>query len=118
MKFSATITELVWEFIRAFGVVTIVIALFAIGKNGLTQENENEHTNNPAECKSYCYPKGYEGARPKGTPEGIPGYQCQGDHCAKAAEEGEENPCDEHGTQAKCTKWCAKPCCTCLAVCL
>ena len=78
---------------------------------------DQPHTSDPAQCTRYCYPKGYEGARPKGTPEGIPGYECQGDHCAKAAEEGEENPCDEHGDH-KCSTWCAKVCCTCLAVCL
>lgn len=78
---------------------------------------DQPHTDDPAKCTRYCYPKGYEGARPKGTPEGIPGYQCQGDHCAKAVEEGEENPCDEHGDH-KCSTYCAKVCCTCLAVCI
>lgn len=72
-----------------------------------------QHTEDPAQCNSYCYPKGTN-TRPKGTPEGIPGYECQGDHCAKA---DNEHPCDEQG-EAKCTKWCAKVCCTCLAICL
>ena len=74
------------------------------------------HTEDPAQCTSYCHPKGVN-TRPKGTPEGIKGYECQGDHCAKAADEGGENPCDENGSK-RCTKWCSKVCCTCLAVCL
>jgi hypothetical protein len=35
-------------------------------------------------------------------------------------EEGGEIPCDEQGSapDTKCTAWCAKPCCSCLATCL
>jgi len=94
-------------------VLLTVILMFAAFQE---DPPDQPHTNDPAQCTSYCYPKGTN-ARPKGTPEGIPGYECQGDHCSKAAEEGGENPCDENGDK-KCTKWCAKPCCSCLAVCL
>lgn len=75
------------------------------------------HTSDPKECVKYCYPPGYEGARPKGVPEGVQGYECKGDHCAKAMENnGEEVPCDENG-QTHCSTYCAESCCSCLAVC-
>jgi hypothetical protein len=97
--------------------VGTLILFFTFTQEGGQEPPEQPHTNDPAQCTSYCHPKGVN-TRPKGTPEGIPGYECQGDHCAKAADEGGENPCDEHGNERKCTKWCAKPCCTCLAVCI
>lgn len=78
---------------------------------------DQPHTDDPSKCVRYCYPHGYEGSRPKGTPEGIPGYECQGEHCAKAVEEGGDNPCDEHGG-VKCTSYCSRVCCQCLAVCM
>lgn len=99
---------------------SIILTLILIGTAFQEEPPPDQpHTNDPAQCTSYCYPEGYEGAKPKGTPEGIEGHACQGDHCARAANpEGGEEPCDEHGQERKCTKFCAKPCCTCLAVCL
>lgn len=75
------------------------------------------HTNDPAQCTRYCYPKGGPNQKPKGTPEGIPGYECKGNQCALINEpvEGEDTRCNEGGG---CTSHCAKVCCTCLAVCM
>lgn len=78
---------------------------------------DQPHTADPAKCTRYCYPHGGPNLRPKGTPEGIPGYECQGDKCAKINDEpkeGEDN-CAEGGG---CTSYCAKVCCSCLATCL
>jgi hypothetical protein len=82
---------------------------------GQEEPPDQPHTNDPAQCTRYCYPKSGPNTRPKGTPEGIPGYECQGDHCAKASEEGGEIPCDEQGG---CTSFCAKVCCVCVATCI
>lgn len=76
------------------------------------------HTSDPARCTRYCYPRGGPATRPKGTPEGIKGYECQGDRCARINDEpkeGDEDRCHE-GTG--CTSFCAKVCCTCLLTCL
>lgn len=93
--------------------ITVILAFVALQE----EPPDQPHTNDPSQCTSYCYHEGGEGLRPKGVPEGVKGYKCEGDHCSKAASEGGENPCDENGDH-KCTKWCAKVCCTCLAVCL
>lgn len=75
------------------------------------------HTNDPKQCTRYCYPKGGPNTRPKDTPEGIPGYECQGNACSRINEDNPDNEdrCNEGGG---CTSHCAKVCCTCLAVCI
>ena len=85
------------------------------------QEGEDtpNHVTDPAQCTSYCYPHGGPESRPKGVPEGVPGSECQGDQCSKVNDKDsvEEDPCNE-GHESKCSKWCSKVCCTCLAVCM
>lgn len=74
------------------------------------------HTDDPAQCARYCYPIGGPEEAPPGTPEGIPGYQCEGTACAHINDhEKEGDVCHEGGG---CTSHCAKVCCTCLATCL
>lgn len=73
------------------------------------------HTNDPAQCTRYCYPKG-GGPKPKGTPEGIPGYECKGESCSHVNDkEFEGEVCHEGGG---CLSYCAKNCCSCLQTCI
>ncbi len=83
---------------------------------------DQPHTDDPAKCVKFCYPKGGPDERPKGIPPEATGYECQGDRCGRIndPDSGEEEPCSEHGGNRgmKCTSWCAKVCCSCLATCL
>lgn len=84
---------------------------------------DQPHTEDPTQCTAYCYPKGASPQlKPKGVPEGAKGYECQGDKCANTYEgDGTEDLCSEHsnngGSVGRCTRYCAKACCSCLAAC-
>ena len=63
------------------------------------------HTSDPAQCVKYCHPKGMD-IRPKGVPATAEGYECKGDHCAKAAEEKANGGRGANaGTQAADQTW-------------
>jgi hypothetical protein len=100
---------------RPFAAIGILIAVAMLLRQDPVPPQP--HTEDPAQCTRYCYPKGGPATAPKGTPEGIPGYACEGETCSHINEptEGEDKNCTEH---TSCMSWCAKNCCTCLKVCL
>lgn len=103
--------------------------LFTHGNETFIQQEEpppdQPHTSDPSKCTRYCYPQGGDPERmkPKNTPEGIEGYECQGVKCGRSLNQGDgtEDLCSEHGNPdntGRCSSWCARVCCSCLASCV
>jgi hypothetical protein len=109
-----------WTAVLTVAMVGVLSFCFQLVK----AQEEQPHTEKPSECVKYCYPKGGPETRPKGTPAGIPGYECKGDRCSNVNEDDPEGDnCSEadkngYAGPGKCSVYCARACCSCMAVCL
>lgn len=106
------------DFLLDTAMILAVLSTAGIGVGLLwaaqdTPRHGAPHVKDPAECRMYCHPPGYEGERPKDINPEAQGYACEGSMCAKA-EHGSEQ-CQEH---VSCNVNCSEVCCVCLRECI